>query len=68
MTFDTVRVFRIGNDYVMQQCRDYCGGGKSDYYYAKGVGLIKIYNESSRMVDGALMNHSWNLKRYRIVK
>ena len=68
MTFDTVRVFRIGNDCVMQQCRAYCGGGKSDYYYAKGVGLIKIYNESSRWFDGALMNHSWNLKRYRIVK
>lgn len=68
MTFDTVRVFRIGNDYVMQQCKYYCRGGKSDYYYAKGVGLIRIYNESFRWFDQTPMNHSWNLKRYKIVK
>jgi hypothetical protein len=69
LSFDTVRRFKIvQNDYVMQQCSVPCYGGKSDYYYAKGVGLIKIYNESFRWFDQTPMNHSWNLKRYRIVK
>lgn len=67
--YDTVRVFRVGADWSFPQSKiPSLDGGKSDYFYAKNVGLIKIYNPSFRVSDGVPLNQTWSLIRKKIVQ
>jgi hypothetical protein len=68
-TYDTVRVFRVGADWCFPQSKiPSLDGGNSDYYYAKNVGVIKIYNPSYRVSDGVPLNQTWSLIRKNIVQ
>lgn len=67
--YDTVTVFRVGRDISFQESKIPSNGtGKSDYYYAKNVGLIKIYNQGHRASDQQPLNQSWNLIRKSIIQ
>jgi hypothetical protein len=67
--YDTVRVFRVGADWAFQESRiPSLSGGLSDYYYAKNVGLIKLYNKNYRLSDGVPLNQTWSLIRKKIIQ
>ena len=67
--YDTVRVFRVGADRAFPQSKIPSGSSaKSDYYYAKNIGLIKIYNTSFRVSDGVPLNQTWSLIRKKIIQ
>jgi hypothetical protein len=62
-------VFRVGADWCFPQSKiPSLDGGNSDYYYAKNVGVIKIYNPSYRVSDGVPLNQTWSLIRKNIVQ
>lgn len=67
--YDTVRVFRVNQDFAFPESKiPSQGSGKSDYYIAKHVGIIKIYNTGHRLADGAPLNQAWSLIRKKIVQ
>lgn len=68
-SYDSVRVMRIGNDGVFPESKTPTGcGGVSDYYFAKGVGIIKMYSETYRMFDGKPWFQTWSLIRKKIIQ
>jgi len=68
-TYDTVRVFRVPADRAFPQSKiPIFSGAKSDYYIAKNVGVIKIYNMSFRVADDVPINQTWSLIRKKIVQ
>ncbi|MBL7811252.1 MAG: hypothetical protein JNL57_03425 [Bacteroidetes bacterium] len=67
--YDSVRVFRVENDGVFPESKTpTVPGGRSDYYFAKGFGIIKIYNQGYRALDDAVWNQTWSLIRKKIVQ
>lgn len=68
-TYDTVRVFRVNGDAVFQESNQLTiGGGKSDYYYAKNIGLIKVFHDSYHTDNKTPYKQSWNLIRKNIIQ
>jgi hypothetical protein len=67
-TYDTVRVFHVGADRCGFQSKIPTADGKSDYYFAKNYGLIKLYNMSFKASNGTPINQTWSLIRKNIVQ
>lgn len=63
--YKDVIVFRVRQDGTYHPCNlnDYSSSGTSNYYYAKGVGVIRI-DISSSYSKGSYINHSWVLKSF----
>ncbi|MBL7812716.1 MAG: hypothetical protein JNL57_10875 [Bacteroidetes bacterium] len=67
-TYDTVRVFDVtAGECVMQEpsLRTYEGSAKC--YYAKNVGLIRVYQKTTTANNLPLI-HNWNLVRKHIIQ
>ena|GEM_PF-1256519 len=68
VTYDTVRVFVVGSgESIMQEPSLRTFGGGAKVYYAKGVGVIKVYQDTYA-ANNIPMKHSWNLIRKKIIQ
>lgn len=66
--YDSVRVMHVGYDGVFPESKVAVGIGNSDYYFAKGYGIIKIYIKGYRTFDSKPWNQTWSLIRKNIIQ
>ena len=68
-TFDTVRVFAVSyGAAVMQTPFVPTQDASAKCYYAKGYGLVKITQNTYKVLDGSPYNHSWSVVKMNILK
>jgi hypothetical protein len=68
-TYDTVRVFAVTyGDAVMQMPKVPVHFAAAKCYYAKNVGIIRVTQKTSRVLDDTPYIHSWNLIKKNIIQ
>ena len=68
-TYDTVRVFAVTyGDAVMQTPKVPVHFAPAKCYYAKNVGIIRVTQKTSRVLDDTSYIHGWNLIKKNIIQ
>ncbi len=68
-TYDTVRVFDVTyGDAVMQTPFVPTQSTSAKCYYAKNAGIIRVFQKTYRVLDGASYIHNWNLIKKNIIQ